>query len=76
MLSKSSGQMIINELFIFSGHTSHKDMSAITSLMREVCRELKVPFLHIGMDLVDNRYTTIDEIKDKISQFFIAMGLG
>ncbi len=61
---------------IFPGHMGHKDMSATTSLMREVCRELEVPFLHIGMDQVDKRYATIDEIKDKISQFFIAMGLG
>ncbi len=61
---------------IFPGHMGHKDMAASSSLMREVCRELNVPFLYIGMDVADYRYTTVDEIKDKISQFFSAMGLG
>jgi hypothetical protein len=28
------------------------------------------------MDLFDDRYTTLDELKDKISKFFVAMGLG
>ncbi len=64
------------DCIIFPGHMGHKDMAASTSLMREVCRELGVPFLHIGMDQADQRYTTIDEIKDRISQFFTAMGLG
>jgi len=61
---------------IFPGHMGHKDMAASTALMRETCRELGVPFLYIGMDICDKRYTTIDEIKDRISQFFAAMGLG
>ena len=61
---------------IFPGHMGHKDMAASSSLMREVCRELGVPFLYIGLDVADYRYTTVDEIKDKISQFFTAMGLG
>jgi len=45
-----------------------------SSLMREVCRDLQVPFLHIGLDGFDPRYTTVEEIKDKFSQFFTAMG--
>jgi len=61
---------------IFPGHMGHKDMAASTALMRETCRELGVPFLYIGMDICDKRYTSVDEIKDKISQFFTAMGLG
>ena len=61
---------------VFPGHMGHKDMAASTSLMRETCRELDVPFLHIGMDICDDRYTTVEEIKDKFSQFFAAMGLG
>jgi benzoyl-CoA reductase subunit B len=61
---------------IFPGHVGHKDMSASTSIMRETCRDLGVAFLHIGMDICDKRYTSVDEIKDKISQFFKAMGLG
>ena len=61
---------------IFPGHMGHKDMSASTSLMRETCHDLDVPFLYIGMDICDKRYTSVEEIKDKISQFFTAMGLG
>ena len=59
---------------IFPGHMGHKDMAASASLMREVCRDLQVPFLHIGLDGFDPRYTTVEEIKDKLSQFFNAMG--
>jgi benzoyl-CoA reductase subunit B len=61
---------------IWPGHMGHKDGSANVGMMRETCRELGVPFLHIGMDLFNKRYTSVDEIKDKFSQFFTAMGLG
>jgi len=44
--------------------------------MRETCRDLNVPFVHLGLDLFDRRYSTPDQIKDKISRFFRAMGLG
>ena len=60
---------------IFPGHMGHKDMAASASLMREVCRDLNVPFLYIGLDVADPRYTTVEAIKDRISQFFTAMGL-
>jgi uncharacterized sulfatase len=42
--------------------------------MRQVCRDLGVPFLELGLDLFDKRYTAIDEVKDKFSQYFKAMG--
>ena len=61
---------------VWPGHMGHKDGSANIGMMRETCRELGVPFLHIGLDLFDKRYTSIDEIKDKFSQFFTAMELG
>jgi len=61
---------------IWPGHMGHKDGSASAGMMREVCRDLGVPFLHIGLDLFDMRYTTMGELKDKVSQFFTAMGLG
>ncbi len=61
---------------IFPGHMGHKDMAATTSLARDACRELGVPFLHIGMDICDKRYTSVDEIKDRISGFFAAMKPG
>jgi len=60
---------------IFPGHMGHKDMAASASLMRQVCRDIGVPFLHIGMDQADERYTSLDEIKGKISSFFTGTGL-
>ena len=61
---------------VWPGHMGHKDGSASIGMMREVCRDLGVPFLHIGLDLFDKRYTSVDEVKDRVSQFFTAMGMG
>ena len=60
---------------VWPGHMGHKDGSAATGIMRQTCRELGVPFLHIGLDLFDPRYTSVDEVKDKVSEFFTGMGL-
>jgi benzoyl-CoA reductase subunit B len=64
------------DVVIWPGHMGHKDGSATVGIMRETCREMNVPFLHLGLDLFDKRYTTSDQLKDKLSQFFRAMGLG
>lgn len=61
---------------IMPGHMGHKDMAATASLARDTCRDLGVPFLHIGMDICDKRYASVAEIKDKISAFFAAMKPG
>jgi benzoyl-CoA reductase/2-hydroxyglutaryl-CoA dehydratase subunit BcrC/BadD/HgdB len=61
---------------IWPMHMGHKDGSAIVGLMREKCRELGVPFMSIGMDMFDPRYTTLDEMKGRFSEFFTAMGMG
>jgi len=61
---------------IWPGHMGHKDGAATTGIMRETCRELAVPFLHIGLDLFDRRYTSPDEVRDKVSEYFRGMGLG
>ena len=60
---------------IWPGHMGHKD-GAASGIMRETCRDLGVPFMHIGLDLFDKRYTSVDEVKDHVSQFFSGMGLG
>ena len=60
---------------VWPGHMGHKDGAATTGIMRETCRDLGVPFLHIGLDLFDKRYTTVDEVKGKVSEFFTGMGL-
>ncbi len=61
---------------IWPGHMGHKDGSASVGIMREICQQLKVPYIHIGLDLFDRRYTSPEECKDKIGKFFSAMGLG
>ncbi len=64
------------DVVIFPGHVGHKDMAASASLARQVCRDLGVPFIHLGIDQADRRYMTVEEIKDKLSRFLGAMGLG
>jgi benzoyl-CoA reductase/2-hydroxyglutaryl-CoA dehydratase subunit BcrC/BadD/HgdB len=61
---------------IWPGHMGHKDGAAAIPMLKEACREVGVPFLQIGLDTYDRRYTPVDEIKNKISQFFSAMDLG
>jgi benzoyl-CoA reductase/2-hydroxyglutaryl-CoA dehydratase subunit BcrC/BadD/HgdB len=61
---------------VWPGHMGHKDGAATVGIMRETCADLGVPFLHIGLDLFDKRYTSVDEVKDKVSRFFSGMGLG
>jgi benzoyl-CoA reductase subunit B len=61
---------------IWPGHMGHKDSAASVGIMREVCRDMGVPFLHIGLDLFDKRYAGMEAVKEKVSQFFTTMGLG
>jgi hypothetical protein len=61
---------------IWPAHMGHKDGGASIGIMREVCRDIGVPLLTLGLDLFDKRYTTIDELKNRFSDFFTTMGLG
>jgi benzoyl-CoA reductase/2-hydroxyglutaryl-CoA dehydratase subunit BcrC/BadD/HgdB len=61
---------------IYPGHIGHKDMAASSSIAADTCRDLGVPFLHIGMDQADRRYRSVDDIKAHISRFFTTRGLG
>lgn len=60
---------------IWPAHMGHKAMAGTVGIGREICRDLGIPLLYLGVDLFDRRYTSIDEIKDKFAQFFTAMGL-
>ena len=60
---------------VWPAHMGHKALAGTVGIGREICRELGVPFLHLGLDLFDPRYTTADEVKDRMSQFFTSMGL-
>jgi benzoyl-CoA reductase/2-hydroxyglutaryl-CoA dehydratase subunit BcrC/BadD/HgdB len=59
---------------IWPGHMGHKDGAATVGIMRETCRDLRVPFLHIGLDLFDKRYTSIEEVKDRVATFLRTHG--
>ena len=61
---------------IWPAHMGHKDGAAGIGIMREVCRDIGVPLLTLGLDLFDKRYTGIDELKNKFTEFFTTMGLG
>jgi len=62
------------DVVIWPGHMGHKEMLGTYGIMRETCRELGVHFLDIRMDIWDDRYTPIDQVKDKFRQFFEAAG--
>ena len=58
-------------------HVGHKDQVASLGLMREVCRDLGVAFLDMGtVDIYDPKYTTMEEIQEKLSRQFTVLGLG
>jgi benzoyl-CoA reductase subunit B len=61
---------------VFPAHMGHKAMAGTVGISREICRDLGIPFLYLGIDLFDSTYTSPDEVKDRFSKFFAAMGLG
>jgi benzoyl-CoA reductase subunit B len=61
---------------IWPAHMGHKDGAASVGIMRRLCRDIGVPFLSLGLDLFDRRYTSTDQLKDRFSDFFTTMGLG
>ena len=63
------------DVVAWPGHMGHKEAQATVGIVRETCRDLGVPFLEIGMDLFDGRYTMADQIKDRFSRFFQAVGI-
>ena len=70
------GLALITLFWKISFHSTAISAAASVGIMRETCRDLNVPFVHLGLDLFDKRYSTPDQVKDKMSQFFRAMGLG
>jgi hypothetical protein len=64
------------DVVVWPGHMGHKEAQGAFGIARETCRKLGVPFLSLGMDIFDKRYTRPDQIKDKFSEFFTGMGLG
>ncbi|AWW25868.1 2-hydroxyacyl-CoA dehydratase family protein [Acetobacterium sp. KB-1] len=60
---------------IFPGHMGHKDQSATTKFLKELCKDLDVPLLSLTTSLFDERYTPMEEVKKQISEFFRVTGL-
>jgi hypothetical protein len=60
---------------ILPTHTGHKDVNTIVKFMRDLCRDIRVPFLSIGCDMFDDRYMPVDEVMDKIVRFLQASDL-
>ena len=63
------------DVVILPLHTGHKDINAAAKIVSDLCRDIGVPFLSLGCDLFDEQYMTVDEVMEKISRFFHAMGL-
>ncbi|MBU0595819.1 2-hydroxyacyl-CoA dehydratase family protein [Candidatus Bipolaricaulota bacterium] len=61
---------------IFPGHMGHKDQSGYIGFLRELCRQLRVPFLAFTSSLFDPRYVPLDRLKNTMSEFFSVHGLG
>lgn len=64
------------DVVLHPGHMGHKDGCASIGLYKEKAQEAGAHLLSIGVDNFDRRYMTIDQIKDRISQFFSALGYG
>jgi benzoyl-CoA reductase subunit B len=56
-------------------HRGHKDIHASAKIIRDMCKELGVPFTTIGCDLFDERVMSVDQIVEKMSLFFESAGL-
>lgn len=61
---------------IYPGHMGHKDQSGYIGFIRQVARDMGVPFFSFTSSMFDPRYTPIEEVKKKITEFFTAYGLG
>ncbi len=56
-------------------HVGHKDQIASLGLMRDVCRESGATYLDMGtVDVFDPRYTSMDVIQDRLSQYLAVLG--
>ena len=61
---------------VWPGHVGHKDGAGSVGIVRQACADIDVPFLELGLDLLDRRCSPTDQLKDKISRFFSVKGLG
>lgn len=63
------------DAMIMPSHVGHKDGAASHKIVKDMFRDLGIPFLVVGCDVFDERYMTPDVVFDKIAAFFEASGL-
>jgi benzoyl-CoA reductase subunit B len=60
---------------IMPSHVGHKDGSASHKIVKDMFRQIGVPFLVVGCDVFDERYMPADVVYQKIATFFETSGL-
>lgn len=55
---------------ILPTHAGHKNVNAAVKIVKDLCRDIGVPFLILGADMFDRRYLPVDEVIEKITRFF------
>jgi benzoyl-CoA reductase subunit B len=63
------------DAMIMPSHVGHKDGSASHRIVKDMFREIGIPFLVVGCDVFDERYMTADVVINKIGTFFETTGL-
>jgi len=60
---------------IMPSHVGHKDGLAAHKIVKDMFREIGIPFLVVGCDVFDERYMSPDVVFEKIITFFETAGL-
>ncbi len=58
------------DCMIFSGHNGCKHGWAGVKIVSDLCKEKKLPVLFLSVDVMDNRHTSEQQIKDQTTEFF------
>jgi len=60
---------------IFNNHAGCKHGAALKKMLIDACRKAGIPALFIDMDIIDSRFLSEKEIKERIENFFLTYGL-
>ncbi len=58
------------DCMIFSGHNGCKHGWAGVKIVQDICKKRKLPTLYLSLDIMDNRHTSEQQIKDQTTEFF------
>ena len=59
---------------LFMGHNGCKHGWAALKIIRDYLAERNMPALYLNLDIMDNRHTSEEELRDQIRTFFISNG--